>query len=177
MSRYRRATTGLSFFFTVVAFRRQPILCDDALRSALRDAIQLVRKARPFDIDAWVLLPDHMHCIWTLPEGDHDYSNRWSQIKHHVSHVCRSQYEGGLTRSGKMRCEAAIWQRRFWEHRIRSDIDMERHVDYIHFNPVRHGYAKQAGEWPYSTFLKYVRDGAYPLDWGGAPHLGNLDFE
>lgn len=132
---------------------------------------------RPFQVDAWVLLPDHMHCIWTLPEGDYDYSSRWSQIKHHVSYVCRSEYGARLTRSGEKRGEAAIWQRRFWEHRIRSDIDMERHVDYIHYNPVRHGHVAQAAAWPYSTFLRHVREGVYPMDWGGAPYLGNLNFE
>ena len=169
MSCYRRAPTGLTFFFTLVAFRRRPIFCDEAIRTALRDAIQQVRKARPCEIDAWVLLPDHMHCIWTLPEDDHDYSTRWSQIKHHVSYACGSEYGARLTRSGKKRGEAAIWQRRFWEHRIRSD--------YIHYTPVRHGHVVEAGAWPYSTFARYVRDGVYPIDWGGAPHLDNLDFE
>jgi len=79
MSRYRRAITGSTFFFTVVAYRRRPIFCDPAIRAGLHQAIRIVRASRPFVIDAWVLMPDHMHCIWTLPEGDANYSNRWSQ--------------------------------------------------------------------------------------------------
>jgi len=178
MSRFRRATAGSTFFFTVISHRRRPILCDETIRAALRDAIHAVRMRRPFAIDAWVLLPDHLHCIWTLPDGDSDYSARWSQIKHHVSFRCRDAYDDSLLgRAGKARGEAAIWQRRFWEHRIRDDVDMERHVDYIHFNPVRHGHAVHAATWPYSTFSRYVREGVYPPDWGGAPHLDELDFE
>jgi putative transposase len=178
MSRFRRAAGGSTFFFTVISHRRRPILCDSVIRTSLRAAIHAVRAHLPFAIDAWVLLPDHLHCIWTLPEGDSDYSARWSQIKHRVSFNCRDAYDDSLLgRSGKARGEAAIWQRRFWEHRIRDEADMERHVDYIHFNPVRHGHAAHAAAWPYSTFSRYVREGVYPPDWGGAAHLQDLDFE
>jgi putative transposase len=178
MSRFRRASFGSTFFFTVIAHRRRPILCDEPIRTALRDAIQAVRTERPFIIDGWILLPDHLHCIWTLPDGDSDYSIRWSLIKHHVSYACRELYgNGAVTRSRRKHRVAPIWQRRFWEHTIRSDIDFERHMDYIHFNPVRHGHAAYAGEWPYSTFRRCVKEGMYPEDWGGAPYLQNLDFE
>jgi putative transposase len=178
MSRFRRAPSGSTFFFTVISHRRRPILCDPPIRAALRNAIGTVRASRPFAIDGFVLLPDHLHCVWTLPDGDSDFSGRWSQIKHHVSFACRDAYKDvAVTLSRQKHGDASIWQRRFWEHMIRSDIDLERHLDYIHFNPVRHGYAKAAAEWPYSTFSRYVREGVYPADWGGAPYLGNLDFE
>jgi putative transposase len=178
MSRFRRAAFGSTYFFTVISHRRRPILCDDRIRQSLRDAIQAVRVRRPFEIDGFVLLPDHLHCIWTLPDGDHDYSTRWSLIKHHVAYACRDMYpDGAATRSRQRHRDGAIWQRRFWEHTIRSDIDMERHMDYVHFNPVRHGHAASAWEWQYSTFRRYVRDGVYPADWAGLPHLQSLDYE
>ncbi len=179
MSRYRRLLTGPTYFFTVVAYRRRPIFCDQALRTALRDAIHTVRQTRPFSIDAWILLPDHMHCIWTLPEDDHAYSIRWAEIKRYVSSWCRPALRDPtlLTRAALRRRESSIWQRRFWEHQIRDETDFERHMDYIHFNPVKHGYARQVREWPHSTFHRHVRDGVYPVDWGGAPGIDGLDFE
>lgn len=170
MSRYRRASqTGASYFFTVVTYRRQPILCDVPVRSALRAAIQAVRTARPFAIDAWVLLPDHLHCIWTLPEGDADFSMRWMMIKRAVSNACREQYRRGdwINASKQKHRESTIWQRRFWEHRIRDERDFERHADYIHFNPVKHGHAESAAAWPHSTFHRFVREGLYRTDWSG----------
>jgi len=177
MSRFRRANTGTTFFFTVISYRRRPILCDVLIRTALRDAIQTVRKSRPFIIDAWVLLPDHLHCIWTLPPADMDFSQRWSQIKHHVSRLCSPRYQVRGSVASQERHECTIWQRRFWEHRIRSDIDMQRHMDYIHFNPVKHGYVRQAAAWPYSTFGRYVERGVYAGDWGGNAEVNRFEFE
>jgi putative transposase len=178
MSRFRRAATGSTFFFTVVSHRRQPILCTEPIRSTLRHATERVRDLHPFAIDAWVLLPDHLHCIWTLPDGDHDFSTRWSQIKHHVSFVCGQACAGGaVSASRRKHRDANVWQRRFWEHQIRDDIDLERHMNYIHFNPVKHGLVASAAEWPYSTFHRYVKAGVYPLDWGGVSYLADLDFE
>jgi putative transposase len=176
MTRYRRTPAGSTFFFTVVTYRRRPILCDDAVRAALRQAMHAVRVARPFAIDALVLLPDHLHAIWTLPDGDSDYSTRWSQIKALVSLACQDHHDGTplLSVSARRRREAGIWQRRFWEHRIRDEVDLERHVDYIHYNPVRHGYAAHAGEWPHSTFGRYVIAGVYGPDWAGVPELGSI---
>ncbi|WP_454165192.1 REP-associated tyrosine transposase [Massilia sp. SYSU DXS3249] len=164
MSRFRRPITGSTFFFTLVAWRRRPMLCDDVIRNALRDAIHAVRARRPFAIDAWVQLPDHFHCIWTLPADDCDFSQRWREIKHHVSYVCRDQYSDTAPMSScmKRRGESSIWQRRFWEHTIRDERDFERHVDYIHINPVRHGYVPHASLWPYSSFGKYVRQADTP---------------
>ena len=177
MSCYRRAITGTSYFFTVVTHHRRPILCEKPVREALRSAIEKVRLRLPFQINAMVLMPDHLHCIWTLPDGDMNFSTRWSQIKHDVSYKCRDLYEATLSPSRQRQREAPIWQRRFWEHQIRDEIDMERHVDYIHFNPVKHGLVDAASSWPYSTFARYVREGIYAPDWGGNPACEDMSFE
>lgn len=180
MSRYRRASTaGSSYFFTVVAYRRQPILCDETIRNALHSAIETVRMSRPFVIDAWVLLPDHLHCVWTLPDGDADFSTRWMRIKRAVSLACRKDYcrADWVTASKLKHRESTLWQRRFWEHRIRDDNDFARHVDYIHFNPVKHGHVQQVEDWPYSTFHRYVRDGIYTQDWAGVKESLVLEYD
>jgi putative transposase len=178
MSRFRRADTGCTYFFTLVAYRRRPILCDDVLLRALRDAIAAVRSRRPFTIDAWVQLPDHLHCIWTLPKDDTNFSQRWSEIKHHVSYACRGQYDGpGLSQRMKRQRLATIWQPRFWEHQIRDEQDFSRHVDYIHINPVRHGHVQHASLWAHSSFGRYVRDGIYPADWCGPVDEQGLCWE
>ena len=179
MSRYRRLLTGTTYFFTVVAHRRRPIFCNPAIRSSLAQAIRFVRGTRPFVIDAWILLPDHMHCIWTLPEDDVDYSARWAAIKRYVSSGCgRRLHDVALsTPSRQKHRESTIWQRRFWEHQIRDENDFERHMDYIHFNPVKHGYVQQVRDWPHSTFHRYVREGAYAMDWGGSVDLANMLIE
>jgi len=174
MSRYRRASVaGSTYFFTVVAYRRQTILCDDMVRTALRAAIENVRKARPFEIDAWVLLPDHLHCIWTLPEGDADFSTRWMMIKRAVSLACRDDYHrvDWMSASKHKHRESTIWQRRFWEHQIRDEADFARHADYIHFNPVKHGHVSHVKDWPYSTFHQYVKQGLCSNDWAGATDI------
>jgi putative transposase len=178
MSCYRRTRTGTSFFFTVVSYHRRPILCTDAVRRSLRIAIENLRTTRPFSIDAWVLLPDHLHCIWTLPEGDCDFSTRWSLIKRSVSHFSSEVTLDPVSRSASSckRRESTIWQRRFWEHQIRDELDFERHADYIHFNPVKHGHVERVIDWPYSTFHRYVRNGLYLKDWGGE-NVVDLDRE
>lgn len=179
MPRYRLQSTGTTYFFTVVAYQRRPIFCSSLLRTSLRNAIQTVRTTRPFVVDAWVLMSDHMHCIWTLPEGDGDYSTRWAEIKRYVTSACRSGLHDPrlLTRAARQRGESTIWQRCFWEHQIRDDVDMERHVDYIHFNPVKHGQVGQVSNWPYSTFHRYVREGIYSHDWAGTPDIAEADLE
>ena len=179
MPRYRRQFAGSTYFFTVVAYRRRPIFCDPVLRAALREAVRVVRLTRPFVVVAWVLMPDHMHCIWTLPTEDGDYSTRWARIKRDVSSACRDRLHVPrlLTGSGRERSESTIWQRRFWEHQIRDEYDMERHVDYIHFNPVKHGQVGRVCDWPYSTFHRYVREGIYASDWAGGPEIAGLELE
>jgi putative transposase len=170
MSRYHRSqTAGTSYFFTVETFRRQPILCDKPIRDALRSATAFTRTKRPFAIDAWVLLPDHLHRIWTLPPGDADFSTRWGLIKRQVSISCRDAYRRTewINASKQKHRESTLWQRRYWEHQIRDENDFMRHMDYIHFNPVKYGYCRRVDGWPYSTVHRYVEQGVYPLDWGG----------
>jgi putative transposase len=180
MSHYRRSqATGATFFFTLTSYRRRQVLTEPSIRKALREAIHVVRERLPFVVHAWVLLPDHLHCIWELPEDDAAFGLRWSLIKQRVSKACLGAHAMAAERSASQikRRETGFWQRRFWEHQIHDDCDFTRHMDYIHWNPVKHGYATQAKDWPYSTFHRYVRTGVYPADWGGrnAPVSG-VDF-
>ncbi|MBL1276034.1 MAG: transposase [Ectothiorhodospiraceae bacterium] len=168
MSHYRRARdAGGTYFFTLVSYRRQAILCEENVRDALREGVEKTRKRYPFEIDAWVLMPDHLHCIWTLPDGDTDFSKRWAKIKRHVSLACGNSYKHSewLSASKKKHRESTLWQRRFWEHQIRDQVDYNRHVEYIHYNPVKHGLCEQPIQWPHSTLHRYVREGKCPADW------------
>ena len=170
MSKYRRATIkGGTYFFTVVTFRRQTFLCDENVRNALREGIRNTRITHPFTIDGWVLLPDHLHCIWTLPPNDAAFGVRWAMIKRAVTKKCAPDLyrDDWMNESKRRRKESTIWQRRFWEHLIRDDRDYEKHMDYIHYNPVKHGFVKSVIEWPYSTFHRYMRQGIYGADWAG----------
>lgn len=170
MSRYRRSNaTGATFFFTVVTHRRQRILTDAPVRLALREAIRLVRAQWPFAIDAWVLLPDHLHCIWTLPLNDADFGRRWGCIKRLVTHAVAADYARPEWRNSSRiaRRESTIWQRRFWEHQIRDDADYAAHMDYVHINPLKHGLVPAVADWPHSTFQRLVRAGVYAADWAG----------
>ena len=168
MPNYRRANlAGGTYFFTVNTLQRIPVLTEAPVREALREAIQHTRVTAPFDIDAWVLLPDHLHCIWTLPPEDVDFSMRWSKIKRYVSQKCGNTFGiENISASRTKRHESGLWQRRFWEHQIRDDGDFTRHVDYIHWNPVKHGLVARAVDWPYSTFHRFVQHGVYSSDWG-----------
>lgn len=180
MPEYRRVqSTGGIFFFTVVTHNRNPVLTSDAVRTALREGIRRTRDAFPFAIDAWVLLPDHFHCIWTLLEHDADFSKRWGMIKRHVSRECKQRFalDDNARQSQRDRKELSLWQRRFWEHQIRDDADYARHVDYIHWNPVKHGLVKRVADWPYSTFHKFVERGIYPRDWGTSTPTTFDDFD
>ena len=173
MVQYRRNfVPGGTFFFTVtLADRTSRALIDHV--EALRAAVSETRAAHPFAIDAVVILPDHIHIVMTLPEGDADYPNRLSLIKRRFTDaVVRSGAPIVRRRNG----EIALWQRRFWEHTIRDDGDFERHVNYVHFNPVKHGLVSRVCDWPHSTFHEYVRRGAYPPDWGGCDDLFEKDF-
>ena len=175
MSNYRRARMpGGTYFFTVVTYKRKPLLVDHAARKALRDAICEVRTDRPFKIDAFCLLPDHLHTIWTLPKGDSNYSQRWSALKARFSRQYITTVGGSANPVGSrlVRGEATIWHRRFWEHLIVDEDDLQRHMDYIHFNPVKHGHTKTVVEWPWSSFHRYVWEGVYPHDWGGTTQAG-----
>ena len=178
MSEYRRSyIPGGTYFFTVKTLNRRPILIETPYRTALRQAIIDVRSKLPFESIAWVLLPDHLHTIWRLPETDVNFSLRWSLIKQYVTRECTERTQTRPTiRSRLKRGEGAIWQRRFWEHVIRDDTDFRHHIDYIHYNPVKHGYVKRPSDWKYSTFHRYVRDGAYPKDWASADVVGMSNY-
>ncbi|MSO22086.1 MAG: transposase [Acidobacteria bacterium] len=168
MAEYRRSfRPGGCYFFTQVTYRRMPWLCAGWARQALRKVIEEVRRQLPFVIEAWVLLPQHLHCIGRLPEGDPDYSTRWRLIKTSVTkHRDESWVMLQSTGSREKGREQTLWQRRFWEHTIRDAEDYGRHCDYIHFNPVKHGLRVAPREWPYSTFHRFVKAGRYEPDWG-----------
>ena len=153
----------------------------------LRLAFRKVRLRYPFEVDAMVVMPDHIHCIWTLPPGDADFATRWRLIKTWFTKHCDpalrgivsgydegSDYAALIRPTGAISAPAtAIWQHRYWEHALRDEEDYARHVDYIHFNPVKHGLVSAAKEWPYSSFQRFVEAGIYPLDWGQSV----MDFE
>ncbi len=171
---YRRAIApGGTLFFTVVTDRRRPILASAEAVDALREAFRSVRRSRPFEIDAIVVMPDHLHCIWTLPPGDVDFSTRWRLVKTGFTKHCPDILRRAPDTARLTRGEQAVWQHRYWEHQIRDDADFARHVDYIHYNPVKHGLARSPLEWPYSSFGRYVEAGVYAPDWG----RGAMGFE
>jgi putative transposase len=166
MTDYRRhRVPGGCYFFTLnLLGRRGNTLLTDRI-DLLREAVRRVRRSRPFSIDAWVVLPDHLHAVWMLPPGDDDFSTRWRLIKSFfVRDLPKTER---LSRVRRDDGERGIWQRR-WEHAIRDDEDYGAHVDYVHFNPVKHGLVAAPAEWPYSTFKACVHRGLYPLDWIGS---------
>lgn len=168
MSQYRRAfVPGGIFFFTVVTERRAPILANVDAVTLLRSAIERTRERFPFDVDAMVVLADHLHAIWSLPESDSDYSTRWSYLKRTFTKAWLSQggQEQATTDSRRRNRRRGVWQRRFWEHVIRDDADFARHCDYIHYNPVKHGVATCPHGWAYSSFQRCVQVGLYERDW------------
>ena len=163
MPDYRRnRVPGGTFFFTVNLFDRHSNLLVTHI-DALRDAVRRVRARAPFHIEAWVVLPDHLHCLWTLPQGDADFPGRWRAIKIAFA----KSLPGVEPRSAVMtrRGERGIWQRRYWEHTIRDDQDYAAHFDYIHFNPVKHGLVGHPADWPHSTFHRCGANGLYPAGW------------
>ncbi len=169
---YRRSSAkGATFFFSVVTHKRCPILCHEANVALMKEAFQTIIKKHPFTIDAFVLLPDHLHCIWTLPENDNDFAMRWRQIKGHFTRGCRDEFKEKRTAAQLARGEQAVWQRRYWEHQIRDDADFIKHVEYIHYNPVKHGFTKSPKAWPHSTFHRYVKQGIYQRDWGAGDEV------
>jgi putative transposase len=168
---YRRnRVEGGTYFFTVtLADRRSRLLVEHG--DLLREAFSIVRKQRPFTIVAISVMPEHIHAIWTLPEGDADYSGHWRAIK---SRFTRSLSGNGGALSRNRKGEHAVWQRRFWEHTIRDDEDLARHVAYIHYNPVKHGLVKQVKDWPLSSFHRFVREGLLDEDWAGGDVEGDF---
>jgi putative transposase len=174
MTDYRRNfIRGATYFFTVNLANRQSNLLTDNIE-LLREAFRATRLRHPFDIQAMVVLPEHLHAIWTLPDNNADYSTRWRLIKSHFSRNLPDFENINASRLNKS--ERGIWQRRYWEHTIRDDMDFERHVDYIHINPVKHGLVAQAADWPHSSFHQYVKDGILPSDWAGVSSDGDGKF-
>jgi len=165
MSRYRRAKVeGGVFFFTVtLADRSSDLLVRETDR--LRRAYRSAQAERPFETEAICVLPDHLHALWSLPAGDADFASRWMMIKASFSRGLPSSTARSASKIRKR--EKGIWQRRYWEHAIRDDTDFERHVDYIHYNPVRHDLVSCVADWPHSSFRRYVERGILPADWGG----------
>jgi len=161
--RYRRANVaGGTFFFTLnLADRSSRLLLDHI--DLLRDTLRIVRRRHPFELVAMVVLPDHLHAVWALPPDDCDYPLRWSLIKSGFSRrLVKSEY---ISETRHRKRERGIWQRRYWEHQIRDDADLARHVDYVHINPVKHGYVQAPVNWAYSSIHRYIRRGILPSNW------------
>ncbi len=170
MADYRRwLAPGGMYFFTVVTYARRPILTTDPGRYFLHNAIQEIRRSRRFYLFATVLLPDHWHLVMSLPQGDSDYSTRLRRINEEFTQqwLDHGLSEARVTESQQRRGERGIWQPRFWEHSILDEPDLERCVDYIHWNPRKHKIVKQIQDWPWSSFHRFAAAGHYPIDWGG----------
>lgn len=183
MPQYRRAfAPGGTFFFTLVTYDRQPFLCTEPARNLLRSAIALCRQQHPFVTEAFVLLPDHLHTLWTLPDDDADFAIRWGKIKKAFTQGWEGE-EAVVSASRQRNRRRGVWQRRFWEHLVRDQEDFNRILDYIHYNPVKHGLCACPHGWPYSSFRRWVAAGGYEADWGCScdgqkskpPDFSNLD--
>jgi putative transposase len=178
MPNYRRYyLPGATYFFTAVTHERRPILTTPFGRQCLRRALSAVRADRPFEIVAVVLLPDHVHTIWALPEGDANYSLRWGLIKERFTRLFLDGggREGVMSLSRRRRRERAVWQRRFWEHTVRDEDDLKRCADYIHWNPVKHGLVKSVCEYAWSSLHRFVGGGEYDPTWGSADPCPGYD--
>ena len=166
MPNYRRRwCPGGTYFFTVNLLKREN---NDLLVrhiALLREVTRSVRQRHPFTIHAWVVLPNHMHCVIELPPGDINYALRWRLIKGGFSKLLPTDEWRSKTRAARQ--ERGIWQRRYWEHMVRDEADFLSHVDYVHLNPLKHGLVATVSEWPYSTFHEWVRRGVYPPTWAG----------
>ena len=171
MPDYRRAWhPGGTYFFTVNLLQRQG---NDLLTrhiEILRAIVKLVRRRHPFRIHGWVVLPEHLHCIIELPQGDADFATRWRLIKMGFSKALPRNERLSAVRT--RRGERGIWQRRYWEHLIRDERDYGAHMDYVHINPVKHGLVERVANWPYSTFHRLVANGIYSANWAGGGESG-----
>ena len=175
MANYRRSRLdGGTFFFTVVTHKRQAILTTPLGRECLRTAWEKVREKRPFEVVALCLLPDHLHCIWQMPGDDSDYSMRWSLIKRYFTRQYLTQGAAAESQSASREGKRyrGIWQRKFWEHRIKNDRDMENHINYTHYNPVKHGYVADPFAWEFSTVHKdYGTGHCDDQEWAAAKEM------
>ena len=175
MTSYRRAqVSGGCYFFTLTLAERRSTLLTDHI-DLLRDSIRQVKTRHPFEIEAMVVLPDHLHCIWTLPENDADYAIRWSLIKGGFSRGFKTSERRSPSRTSRR--ERGIWQRRFWEHAIWDEADYNNHVAYIHINPVKHRYVRRAVDWPHSSIHRHIEKGLCDPAWAAEPFILDWDFE
>ena len=173
MVNYRRSKiSGGKYFFTIALRDRRSKLLVERIE-LLREAMRATQLRDAFTLDAIVVLPEHLHAIWQLPEGDSNYSSRWRKIK---SYFTRGLIKLGYPIEKNHRGEYLIWQRRFWEHTIRDEKDFERHANYIHYNPVKHGLVKKVQDWPYSSFHRYVKKGVLPESWGECVELNDEEY-
>jgi putative transposase len=175
MSNWRRVfEPGGTYCVTLVTENRAPILADQTGRAILRQTLRDCRLAWPFEILGIVLLPDHLHTLWCLPPGDSDYPRRlgWMKKEFTKAWLARGGAEQPVSESRKRHRRRGVLQRKYWEHAIRCEDDLHRHLDYVHYNPVKHGYVGCARDWPWSSFHRYLRAGVYTADWGCA----ELDF-
>jgi len=169
--RYRRTRIkGGTYSFTGVTYKRIKLLEGENI-SVLYEAFEYAMRNHPFEMDAYGILPDHLHCIWTLPDGDEDYSTRWRLAKRYFSRKCVIESAMTPSASRVKKKEKAVWQRRFWEHLIRDEDDFAKHVEYIHYNPVKHGLVMAPRDWEYSSFGGYVEEGIYDREWGAAQDI------
>ena len=162
MPRYRRwYVPGGTYFFTVVAYKRRRIFREEIARKCLHEAIVEIQQKWPFELVAIVLLPDHLHAVWTLPPGDDRYPLRWKRIKEEftVRYLAAGGRELPRTASRIHQGERGVWQRRFWEHTVEDEDDLKRCVDYTHFNPKKHGYVTSVKDWRWSSFHRFVSEG------------------
>ena len=169
MPDYRRwYVAGGTYFFTAVTLGAGRFCPATWPRRCLHEAIDTVRKKRPFDLVAIVLLPDHIHTVWTLPQGDAGYPTRWKRIKEEftVAYLSQGGAEVPQSLSRQRQGERGVWQRRYWERSVRDEEDLKRCVDYVHWNPKKHGYVTSVRDWPWSSFHRYVELDEYTRDWG-----------
>ncbi|MHC2437627.1 REP-associated tyrosine transposase [Bradyrhizobium sp. USDA 4451] len=173
MVQYRRNfIPGGTFFFTVTLEDRTSSLLVEHV-GLLRAAFRAARAKKPFTLDAIAVLPDHLHTVMTLPPVDSDFPDRWRQIK---SLFTRAVVASGVPLSANRRGEYPLWQRRFWEHTIRNERDLERCVDYVHYNPTKHRLVSSPADWQHTSLHRYIRNGTLPPDWGGSGAMDNSDF-
>jgi putative transposase len=169
MPEYRRIKQeGGIYFFTLVTYQRQELFASPEVRVLLMDTVDEVKKFHPFEMIAYCVMEDHVHLLWQMPMDDANYSMRIGLIKRRFSRKFVARYGQILprTESQLKRQEMAIWQRRYWEHMIRDEQDLEQHIAYIHFNPVKHGLVNRVRDWDCSSFHDYVRVGFFDIDWG-----------
>ena len=182
MPNYRRFfVPGGTYFFAVSCYRRHPFFRSQRAIELLGQAFRTIRDELPWETLAIVVIPDHLHAIWTLPGGDDDYPTRWKKVKANFTKpwLQSGGFELPVTAAQKRRGNRGIWQKRFWEHTVRDEEELDAFVDYIHYNPVKHGLVRRPADWPWSSFHRFVREGHYNREWGASEpaHLRDLDFE